>query len=225
MRIRPIAAPVIPWVRRQWALLRRQPIIPSSALGALFGAAACAVRYGYARRTAGPYSVVLDINPSGALASEGYKIYRDDVFLALVDDKTRNYNDFNVIAGARAYKYEVRAVNNFGEGLPGKAIGFQVPNGVVTGWIQTPSGLPVPDALVTLTPLQGFSAKFGATDGAFALADTSTAGSFLPAANGEWTLAFWVKTANATANAGIVSLHPFPLTVRPMASAGGHSNT
>ena len=162
-----------------------------------------------------------DINPLGALASEGYKIYRDDVFLALVDDKTRNYNDFNVIAG-RAYKYEVRAVNNFGEGFPGIAIGFQVPNGVVTGWIQTPSGRPVPDALVTLTPLQGFSAKFGITDGAFALADTSTAESFLPAANGEWTLAFWVKTTSATANAGIVSLHPFPLIVRPIASAGGH---
>ncbi|MFN0014911.1 MAG: LamG-like jellyroll fold domain-containing protein [Saprospiraceae bacterium] len=162
-----------------------------------------------------------DINPLGALASEGYKIYRDGVFLALVDDKTRNYNDFNVIAG-RAYKYEVRAVNNFGEGFPGIAIGFQIPNGVVTGWIQTPSGRPVPDALVTLTPLQGFSAKFGITSGAFALADTSTAGSLLPAANGEWTLAFWVKTTSATANAGIVSLHPFPLIVRPMASSGGH---
>ncbi len=161
-----------------------------------------------------------DINALGALASEGFKIYRDGVFLALVDSKTRNYNDFNVIAG-RAYNYEVRAINNFGEGVPGYAIGFQVPNGVVTGWIQTPSGRPVPDAFVTLTPLQGFSSMFNTSAGAFAESDGG-ADTLIPLNNGEWTMSFWVKTSSATANAGIISLHPFPLFLRPIASAGGH---
>ncbi len=160
-----------------------------------------------------------DINPLGALASEGFKVYRDGVFLALVDSKTRNFNDFNVIAG-RAYNYEVRAINDYGEGIPGKAIGFQVPNGVVTGWIQTPNGRPVPDALVTLTPLQGFSAKFNSSAGAFANSDGGV-DTLVPLNNGEWTLSFWIKTTSATANAGIISLHPFPLLVRPINSGSG----
>jgi len=162
-----------------------------------------------------------EINPLGAQPSEGFKLYRDGVFLALVDAKTRNYNDFNVISG-RAYKYEVRGINVYGEGCPGTAIGFQVPNGVVTGWIQTLNGRPVPDAFVTLTPLQGFSAKFGPSDGAFAFSDTSAVDTLIPLSNGEWTMTFWIKTTNGTANGGIISLHPFPLTVRPIPSSVGH---
>lgn len=162
-----------------------------------------------------------EVNPLGAQPSEGFKLFRDGVFLALLDKKTRNYNDFNVIAG-RAYNYEVRGINEYGESMPGKAIGFQVPNGVVTGWIQTPSGRPVPDAFVALTPLQGFSAKFEADGGAFAKADTSTSSSFVPALPGEWTITFWVKTANATADAGILSLSPFPMFLKPIPSSTGH---
>ncbi len=159
--------------------------------------------------------------PLGAFPSEGFNIYRDGVFLATVGVNIRNYNDFNVIAG-RAYHYEVSGVNLYGEGLLGKAIGFQVPNGTVTGWIQTPSGRPVPDALVTLSPLQGFSAGFGPEDGAFALSNRGVADTLIPLNNGAWTLAFWVKTASASGAAGILSLHPFPLILRPVASSSGH---
>ena len=162
-----------------------------------------------------------DVNPLGAQATDGFKIFREGVFLALVDKNTRNYNDFNVIAG-RAYNYEVRAINFYGEGPPGKAVGFQTPNGVVTGWVQTLSGRPVPDAFVSLTPLQGFSAQFGAMDGAFAQADTGTVGNLLPTPSGEWSITFWVKTDNGQANGGILSLHPFPLIIRPIASTTGH---
>ncbi len=160
------------------------------------------------------------VNPLGALPSGGFKVYRDGVFLELVDSKTRNYNDFNVIAG-RPYNYEVRGVNIYGEGSPGKAVGFQVPNGVVTGWVKTVNNRPVPNALVALTPMQGFSAAFGPTDGAFAKADTSVGGNILPPANSAWTLAFWIKTSLATAHAGVLSLHPFPLILRPVESASG----
>ncbi|MCK6693287.1 MAG: hypothetical protein L6Q97_14470, partial [Thermoanaerobaculia bacterium] len=104
------------------------------------------------------------------------------------------------------YNYEVRGISVYGEGAPGKTIGFQVPNGTVTGWIQTPSGRPVPDAFVTLTPLQGFSARFGPGDGAFAMSNQGAADTLIPLNNGEWTLAFWLKTANAGGNAGILSL-------------------
>ena len=162
-----------------------------------------------------------EVDPLGAPPSGGFKLFRDGVFLALVDNNTRNYNDFNVIAG-RAYTYEVSCINIYGEGFPGKAIGFQIPNGVVTGWVQTLNNRPVPDAMVTLMPMQGFSVRFSAAAGAFAEADTSTNGSFLPDTNGPWSMTFWIKTDAATTNAGLIQLEPFPLYLRALSSAGGH---
>lgn len=158
-------------------------------------------------------------NPLGPFPNMGFKIFRDGVFLALVDSKTRNYNDFNVIAG-RPYNYEVRGINIYGEGQPGKTIGFQVPNGVVTGWVQTPNGNPVPNTLVSLTPLQGSSAQFNFDDGAVHN-DTSATG-FMPASNAPWSISFWVKTDSAGANAAIIRLdQPYLLNIRPLVSSGG----
>ncbi|MEQ1745218.1 MAG: LamG-like jellyroll fold domain-containing protein [Saprospiraceae bacterium] len=158
-------------------------------------------------------------NPLGPFPNQGFKIFRDGVFLAAVDSKTRNYNDFNVIAG-RPYNYEVRGINIYGEGQPGKAIGFQVPNGVVTGWVQTPNGNPVPNTLIALTPLQGFSAMFGFDDGAL-YRDTSAAG-FMPAASAPWSISFWIKTDSAGADATILQLdQPYLLNIRPLVSSSG----
>jgi len=158
-------------------------------------------------------------NPLGPFPNQGFKIFRDGVFLASVDSKTRNFNDFNVIAG-RPYLYEVRGINIYGEGQPGKALGFQVPNGVVTGWVQTPNGRPVPDAMVSLTPLQGFAASFGFDDGAF-YSDATTTG-FMPASGNPWSITFWIKTDSAGANAGIMQLDDnYLLNIRPLQSSGG----
>jgi hypothetical protein len=160
-------------------------------------------------------------NPLGPFANGGFKLYRDGVFLASVDKNTRNYNDFNVIAG-RPYNYEVRGINAYGEGSPGKAIGFQVPNGVVTGWVRTTNNNAVPNALVTLMPMQGFSALFGTFDGAFANGDTSTAGHFLPLNNnGDWTVSFWVKSKQASGNPVIFEMPSTkPLIVRSLNGTG-----
>lgn len=103
--------------------------------------------------------ITWEINPLGSYPIGGFKIYRDGIFLAQVDKNTRNYNDFNVIAGTN-YTYSVRGVNNFGDGPAGTALGFQVPNGVATGWVRTLNGNPVPDALVALSPMQGYSVRY-----------------------------------------------------------------
>ncbi|MEI6412491.1 MAG: LamG domain-containing protein, partial [Bacteroidota bacterium] len=137
---------------------------------------------------------------------------------AAVDSKTTNYNDFNVIAG-RPYTYTVKGLNLYGEGSPGSALGFQVPNGVVTGQVTTPSGSPVPNALVTLMPMQGFSLKFDAMAGAKATLDSAQ--SFIPAGYADWTISFWMKTNSAAANAGILQLGAVPLFIQAKNSAAG----
>ncbi|MCC6412129.1 MAG: T9SS type A sorting domain-containing protein [Saprospiraceae bacterium] len=144
-------------------------------------------------------------NPLGPLAVGGFKIYRDGVYLAQVDKTTRNYNDFNVIAG-RAYNYDVRGINAYGEGSPGKALGFQVPNGVVTGWVRTQNDNPVPNALVTLMPMQGYSAYFGTQDGAYATPDTSTNNYFVSIAENNWAITFWIKNEQTVGNPTMFAL-------------------
>ncbi|MBP6811572.1 MAG: hypothetical protein KA138_08625, partial [Saprospiraceae bacterium] len=144
-------------------------------------------------------------NPLGPLAVGGYKIYRDGVYLAQVDKTTRNYNDFNVIAG-KPYNYDVRGINAYGEGSPGEALGFQVPNGVVTGWVRTQNDNPVPNALVTLMPMQGFSAYFGTLDGAYAVPDTNTNNYFVSIAENNWSLTFWIKNQQTAGNPLMLAL-------------------
>ncbi len=144
------------------------------------------------------------LDPLGAFPVNGFKIYRDGFFLAAVDKNTRTYLDFNVIAG-KNYKYEVRGVNLYGEGSGGEALGFQVPNGVATGWVRTLNGNAVPNAQITLSPMQGFSAKFNQFDGATARAGAGN--NFFPtAAATDWTLTFWMKTTAVLTQIGTADI-------------------
>ncbi len=163
--------------------------------------------------------VAWEIDALGPSPNEGFNIYRDGVFLATVGANIRNYNDFNVIPG-RPYIYTVRGLNAYGEGVSSDALGFQVPNGVVTGWISTLSGSPVPDALVTLTPMQGFSARFGAEDAAFAIA-TASQNPFLPTFGNDWTMTFWIKTDEASGDASLIHMNPSSLYIRATNSSTG----
>ena len=153
----------------------------------------------------------------GPSPNEGFNIYRNNIFLATVGPNIRNYNDFNVIAGL-AYTYTVRGINAYGEGTPSNALGFQVPNGVVTGWIRTKSGGAVPDAVVTLMPMQGFSAKFGFFDGGSAPQEPTNP--FLPTEGSSWTMAFWIKTNIAFPLNGLLHLDSLPFYIRALPSIG-----
>lgn len=161
------------------------------------------------------------VKPLGAQPTEGFKIYRDGVFLGLVDNNTYNYNDFDVIAG-KTYVYEVRGVNFYGDGPAGTAIGFQVPNGVVTGWVHTINDSPVPDAMVTLMPMQGFSAQFdGQADGAFWYNDSMGVNPMLPPIGNDWSMTFWMKTELSGSNASLLKMAPIPLFFRAINSSSG----
>lgn len=96
-------------------------------------------------------------------ATQGYKIFRDGSFLTRVDAGVEQFLDFNVRAG-KFYQYEIKAVNDFGDGLPGEAVGFVNPNGVVTGEVTTESGNPVVDVAVTLSPVTGKAMRFDGVD-------------------------------------------------------------
>jgi hypothetical protein len=144
-----------------------------------------------------------EIDDLGPQSTEGFNIYRDDIYLATVGSDIRNYNDFNVIAG-KAYTYNIRGINAFGEGANSEALGFQVPNGVVTGWVRSINDSPVPDALVTLMPMQGYSAHFDSLDNAMSVSEISNP--FLPDGIQDWTVSFWVKNNSASENSRMIGI-------------------
>jgi hypothetical protein len=162
------------------------------------------------------------LDPLGSAPNEGFNLYRDGVFIESVGSEVRNFNDFNVIAG-RPYTYSISGINKFGEGSQGDGLGFQVPNGVVTGWVSTLNDRPVPGAQVTLLPMQGFSAKFGTQDGAVAIEEVDQP--FLPAADEDWTMTFWMNTTDATANADVIRFDGSSLEIKALAGADGISVT
>jgi len=69
------------------------------------------------------------------------------------------YQDLSVFPG-EYYEYGVVSYNDMGTSHTEDNTGFLNPNGVITGHIETPSGNPVQDSKVTLTPNMGRSAEF-----------------------------------------------------------------
>lgn len=108
-------------------------------------------------------SIVWNLDPLSAPASNGFVITRDGAFLMQADQSTNEVLDFNVQAG-ELYEYGVYGRNQFGAGVAGTSVGFVSPNGTITGSVETFSGNPVPGALVTLAPNFGNSLRFDGQD-------------------------------------------------------------
>ncbi len=139
-----------------------------------------------------------EADPLSPAATSGFNIYRNGALLASVNPEVRSFLDFNVIAG-EFYTYEVAGINDFGEGYKGSALAFLNPNGVVTGKIETFTGNPVPNAVVTLTPTIGTALAFDGIGSSFVEYDT-----LFPRA--AFTVSCWVKIGNNNDAAGIIDL-------------------
>lgn len=157
-------------------------------------------------------------NPLGAAPTGGYKLFRDGVYQALLDPNTFNYNDYNVIAG-KAYRYSVKGVNEYGDGCATEAVGFQVPNGTVTGWVSTQNANAVNDVLVSLTPLQGYSLVFDAaagtgTVGGAVAVDTTSGKKFFPlTGTQDYTITFWIKN-KGNFSGTVMEFDGYPLEIK-----------
>ena len=135
--------------------------------------------------------------PVSSAASGGYKILRDGSFLAKVDAETNQFIDFFIQPG-EYYEYSVVGLNPFGEGYPGKSVGFINPNGVVTGKVTTNSGNPVPGVVVTLEPSFSNSLAFDG-EGANVCMNYSDS---IP--KDMFTLSTWVKIGDTHDSDGLI---------------------
>ena len=149
-----------------------------------------------------PNRVLLEWTPDplSSEPTEGFVIRRDGAYLDQVDIDTRQYIDFNVQAG-EFYEYSVIGRNRFGNGSPGKDVGFVNPNGVVTGKIETFSGNPVTRATVTLNPTVNKALAFDGEDDFVCVSYNLDK---MPSAS--WTTSFWVKIDSTNDEAPLLDL-------------------
>ncbi|RMF01019.1 MAG: T9SS C-terminal target domain-containing protein [Bacteroidetes bacterium] len=139
------------------------------------------------------------MDPLSAAATGGFTILRDGAYLAEVDVDISQYIDFNVQAG-EIYEYTVYGANQFGSGMRGSALGFVNPNGAVSGRVLTPSGTPVVDATVSLSPISGSALQLDG-EGDYLCIDHK---SVLP--SDTWTLSAWVKIGDTYDSDAIIDL-------------------
>ena len=97
------------------------------------------------------------------VTSDEVTLYRNDYILTTLPAQQTQYQDFNVFPGA-SYYYSVSVENDMGVSHTDPDVGFLNPNGMITGHIETPSGYPVIDTKVMLTPNLGLSAKFNGNE-------------------------------------------------------------
>lgn len=99
------------------------------------------------------------VDPLSPVASNGFKVFRDGIWLADLGKDIRQYIHSNAQSG-QFYEYEVIGYNSFGAGYARSVVGFVNPNGYVSGEVVTTSGNPVPGVVVQLTPKTGTSLYF-----------------------------------------------------------------
>ena len=93
------------------------------------------------------------------VTSDEVTLYRNGYVLTTLPTQQTQYLDFNVFPGMY-YTYGVSVENDMGESHTDDNVGFLNPNGMITGNVSTPSGNPVIDTKVKLTPNLGRCAKF-----------------------------------------------------------------
>ena len=93
------------------------------------------------------------------VTSDEVTLFRNGYILTTLPMIQTQYLDFNVFPG-EYYTYGVTVVNDMGESQTNDNVGFLNPNGMITGHIETPSGNPIYNSKVKLSPNLGRCVKF-----------------------------------------------------------------
>jgi len=113
---------------------------------------------------------------TSSFPEDKWAVSRDSVFRAnvpMADPFYLDLTDYGIYPGT-LYSYGIKVVNQFGVSDEGFDIGFTMPNGKITGRVftpgptpgapWTPTGNPVADVEVSLSPINGKSVSFDGAD-------------------------------------------------------------
>jgi len=120
-------------------------------------------------------------------------LYRNGQTLTSLPVSQTDYQDFNVFPG-EYYQYGVTSSNDMGESHREDNIGFMNPNGVITGNVKTPSGNPVLDTKVMLTPNLGQSAFFDDGSYIYFFDANTSANRLFSGLEGDYTIETWFRS-------------------------------
>jgi len=129
------------------------------------------------------------------VTSSEVTLFRNNYILTTLPVQQTQYQDFNVFPGA-TYTYGISVENDMGISHTDDDVGFLNPNGIITGHVETPSGHPVIDTKVMLTPNLGRSAKFNGNEYIYWFdADLNTNRQF-PSFENDYTIETWFRSAH-----------------------------
>ena len=129
------------------------------------------------------------------VTGEEVKLYRNGHILTTLPVSQTEYLDFNVFPG-EYYTYGVTSSNDMGASHTDDNIGFLNPNGVITGHVETPSGNPVIDTKLLLTPNLGRSAFFDGSSYIYYFDTETSANRLFNGLKDNYTIETWFRSIN-----------------------------
>ncbi|MBL7047880.1 MAG: LamG domain-containing protein, partial [Candidatus Marinimicrobia bacterium] len=159
--------------------------------------------------------VVEDDRTGPPVTGNTVTLYRNGYVLTQLPVEQTEFQDLYVFPG-EYYTYGVTSSNTMGTSHTQNDIGFLNPNGVITGYISTPTGAPMLDAKVLLTPNLGQSAEFNGDGYIFFFDDGEVIdGVEIPPANlqfsgldSSYTIETWFRTVEPGPQAIFSALVP-----------------
>jgi len=129
------------------------------------------------------------------VTSDMVTIYRNDYVMAQMPLSQTQYLDYNVFPG-EYYTYGITVSNDMGESHRADNVGFLNANGVITGLVDTPSGNPVFDTKVKLTPNMGQSAKFNGDNYIYYFDESTSANKLFNGLSGDYSIETWFRSVH-----------------------------
>ena len=129
------------------------------------------------------------------VTSDEVTLFRNGYILTTLPMIQTQYLDFNVFPG-EYYTYGVTVVNDMGESQTNDNVGFLNPNGMITGHVETPSGNPIHNAKVKLTPNLGRCVKFDGDGYLFWFDGDINTNRQFPGLENDYTIETWFRSVN-----------------------------
>ncbi|MFH1250479.1 MAG: LamG-like jellyroll fold domain-containing protein [bacterium] len=129
------------------------------------------------------------------VTSSEVTLYRNGYVLTTLPVQQTQYQDFNLFSGMY-YTYGVTVENDMGKSHTDDDIGFLNPNGMITGHVQTPSGNPVLNTKVILTPNLGRSVKFNGDGYIYWFDGDINTNRQFSGLEGDYTIETWIRSVH-----------------------------
>lgn len=130
-----------------------------------------------------------EYNTDYAPVPEGFRIFRNDISINVIDGQTYSYSDYSAVPG-QVYSYYIQAFSGSDTGDSAEDSGYLKPNGIISGTVLSANNNPVQGVKVSLNPSPGYCLELdSASNSSLTISDPGVNMDF------NFSLELWVRTA------------------------------